>query len=347
MTKPFDACRLQSGETLERALRSLEASALGIVLVDDAATGRLIGTLTDGDLRRAFLAGARLEDRVDGYLQRQFASVAPTASRAEVLDLMQSRWLSQVPVLDETGRLFGLHTLHDILGASPRPNCAVVMAGGRGERLRPLTDALPKPMIPVAGRPILERIVLHLVGFGIRRIFLAVNYKAEMIESHFGDGATFGCGIHYLREAQPLGTGGALSLLPDPEDHPLLVLNGDLLTQFDVGSLLAFHGAGRFRATVGVHEYRHTVPFGVVDLEGDDVRGLREKPSHVWPTNAGIYVIDPDVVARVPSATYYPLPALVEDCLDRGERVGAFRVDDEWIDVGRKPELDRAQGKQA
>jgi dTDP-glucose pyrophosphorylase len=331
------------GSPLRQALQSLDDSALGIVLVEDIS-GRVVGTLTDGDVRRAFLKGAAMTTPLDDYIMRTFVSVGPEASRAEVLDLMQSRWLSQVPILDGVGRLIGLHTLHEILGAAPRPNWAVIMAGGRGERLRPLTDTVPKPMIHVAGRPILERIILHLIGAGVRHIFLAVNYKADIIESHFGNGSRFGCTIEYLREEEPLGTGGALSLLPLTPHHPLLVLNGDLLTQFDVDSLLNFHARGAYRATVGIHEYTHTVPFGVVDIVNDCIVEMREKPAEVWLTNAGIYVLEPSVVARVPKATTFPLPALIEECLDREERVGAFRIETDWIDVGHQAELKRARG---
>jgi dTDP-glucose pyrophosphorylase len=343
MTKAFDACRVRLGSPLHQALQSLDDSALGIVLVEESS-GRVVGTLTDGDIRRAFLKGATMASPLDDHIMRTFASVGIAASRAEVLDLMQSRWLSQVPILDDSGRLIGLHTLHEILGASPRPNWAVVMAGGRGERLRPLTDTIPKPMIHVAGRPILERIILHLVGAGIRRIFLAVNYKAAVIEAHFGNGARFGCTIEYLREKLPLGTGGALSLLPAVPDHPTLVLNGDLLTLFDIASLLTFHSSGAYSATVGIHEYTHTVPFGVVDVSGDRVVQMREKPSEVWLTNAGIYVLQPAVIARVPQGSEYPLPALIEECLDRNETVGAFRIETDWIDVGHQAELKRARG---
>ena len=344
MTKQFDVCRIRLGAPLRAALSSLDASALGIVIVEDAS-GHVVGTLTDGDIRRAFLKGAQIESPVDDYAQRKFQAVGPATSRAEVLDLMQSRWLSQIPILSEDGRLVGLHTLHEILGASARPNWAVVMAGGRGERLRPLTDTVPKPMIRVAGRPILERIVLHLVGFGIRRIFLSVNYKADVIEAHFGDGSVFGCTIEYLREETPLGTGGALSLLPGAPEHPLLVLNGDLLTQFDVGNLLARHTAGNHLVTVGIHEYAHTIPLGVVELDGTRVVRLQEKPSAVWQTNAGIYVLQPELLGRVPKGTYYPLTSLIDACLEEGELVGAFHVEEDWIDVGQRPELERARGK--
>jgi dTDP-glucose pyrophosphorylase len=341
--KPFDLCRVKVGSPLRHALQSLDDSGLGIVLVEDASD-RVIGTLTDGDIRRALLKGATLASSVDDHVMRAFVSVGPAAGRTEVLDLMQSRWLSQVPILDPNGRLIGLHTIHEILGAAARPNWAVVMAGGRGERLRPLTDTVPKPMIQVAGRPILERIIHHLVGFGIRRIFLAVNYKAAVIEGHFGDGNLFGCAIEYLREGESLGTGGALSLLPAEPVDPVLVLNGDLLTQFDLGSLLTFHSRGGYRATVGIHEYTHTVPFGVVDLDQDRVLHVREKPTEVWLTNAGIYVLEPELIARVPSGTPYPLPALIEECLERREPIGAFRIETDWIDVGRQDELQRARG---
>jgi dTDP-glucose pyrophosphorylase len=343
VTKPFDVCRVSLGSPLRQAVQSLDDSALGIVVVEETS-GRVVGTLTDGDIRRAFLKGATMTTPLDEYVMRTFVSVGPGASRAEVIDLMQSRWLSQVPILDEGGRLIGLHTLHEILGAAARPNWAVIMAGGRGERLRPLTDTVPKPMIHIAGRPILERIILHLVGAGIRRIFIAVNYKADVIEAHFGNGSRFGCTIEYLREQKPLGTGGALSLLPASPQHPTLVLNGDLLTQFDVGRLLTFHTRGGYCATVGIHEYTHTVPFGVVEVDADCVVQMREKPSEVWLTNAGIYVLEPAVVERVPKASEYPLPALIEECLERKDRVGAFPIETDWIDVGHQAELKRARG---
>ncbi|RJP24835.1 MAG: CBS domain-containing protein [Deltaproteobacteria bacterium] len=344
MPHHFAETVISESSSLRTAMEVMDRGSLEIVLVVDA-DGTLLGTVTDGDIRRAILSGASLGDGVSGFMQRRFTAVGPSASRAEVLDLMRARSLQQIPIVDEAGRLAGLHLLREILGASVRPNWAVVMAGGRGERLRPITDALPKPMIKVAGRPILERIVLHLVGFGIRRIFLSVNYMGDVIEGHFGNGADLGCRIEYLKEGKPLGTGGALSLLGEKPDHPFLMLNGDLLTQFNVGNMLAFHTEGEFKATVGVHEYIHTVPYGVVERDGDRVTGIREKPTQTWLANAGIYVFHPDLVERVPKDTYYPLPALVEECLDRGEPVGTFPIKEEWIDVGHPTELRRARGE--
>ena len=289
MSQNFEDTVVSESASLRTAMEVLDRGSLEIVLVV-SPDGALLGTLTDGDIRRAILSGASLEDAASGFMHRRFTAVGPSASRTEVLDLMRACTFQQIPIVDEGGQLVGLHLLREILGASIRPNWAVVMAGGRGERLRPITDSLPKPMIKVAGRPILERIVLHLVGFGIRRIFLSVNYMGDMIEGYFKDGAELGCNIEYVKEEKPLGTGGALSLLPEKPDHPVLMLNGDLLTQFNVGNMLAFHADGGFKATVGVHEYVHTVPYGVVEREGDRITGIREKPTQTWLANAGIYV---------------------------------------------------------
>jgi dTDP-glucose pyrophosphorylase len=339
----FIDCQVPASGRIVDAMRALERGNLQIVFVVDDA-GAVLGTATDGDLRRALLAGASLDSSVSPYISRDFVRVGPGAGRAEVLDLMQAQAVGQVPVLDDRDHLVGVHLMREMLGQQERPNWAVIMAGGKGVRLRPITEHIPKSMLPVAGRPILERLVLHLVGHGFRRIFLAVNYLSEIIEHHFGDGSSLGCQIEYLRETKPLGTGGALTLLPEPPRAPLLVLNGDLVVQVDVDNLLAFHEAGRYRMTVAVHEYTHTVPFGVLDLEGARVTSITEKPTMSWRTNAGIYVLEPSLLRWVPPDVEFPLPAIAEGCLSRGEPVGAFHLQGDWIDVGRATELRRARG---
>ena len=344
MSWDFQKTSVSESASLRTVMEVLDRESLEIALVV-GSDGKLLGTLTDGDIRRAILSGVSLESVASKFMQRRFTAVGPQTSRAEVLDLMRAIILQQIPIVDEAGRLVGLHLLREILGASQRPNWAVVMAGGRGERLRPITDLLPKPMVKVAGRPILERIVLHLVGFGIRRIFISVNYMGDVIVRHFKNGDDLGCGIEYLKEAKPLGTGGALSLLPEKPDCPFLMVNGDLLTHFNVEKMLAFHSEGGFKATVGAQEYIHTVPYGVIEREGDRITGVREKPTQTWLANAGIYVIGPDLVERVPKDTYFPLPALVEECLDRGESIGVFPIKEDWIDVGHPKELQRARGE--
>jgi dTDP-glucose pyrophosphorylase len=343
MSNHLESCRLPDSATLVEAMRSLEKSGIEITLIVDDHD-RLVGTLTDGDIRRALLKGATLESVLLPHLQRNFTAVGPKTGRAEVLDLMQSRTISQIPIVDGEGRLVGIHLLHEVLGAIERPNWAVVMAGGQGTRLRPLTETIPKPMIRVAGRPILERIVLHLVSFGIRHVFLSINYLGNVIEDHFGDGSRFGCRIRYIREEKALGTGGALAELPSAPTLPLVVMNGDLITQADIGAMLEYHAAGGQEITLGVRRYSHTVPFGCVDLEGERVVRMEEKPRLSVLVNAGIYILNPGLVARIPRGQEFPLPGLLEQCLSRGEAVAAFEIEDDWIDVGQRDQLKQARG---
>ena len=332
--------------TLRDVVLALDRGALRVALVM-SGPARLAGIFTDGDLRRAFLRGASLDSPLEPEMQRNFTSVTPSVSRAEVRDLMQARRFTVVPIVDGAGVYRGCHHLHDLLGVAERPNAALVMAGGRGTRLGALTKDLPKPMIRVAGRPILERMVLHLVGFGVRRIYISLNYLAHVIENHFGDGSRFGCSIEYLREDQPLGTGGALSLLPAVPSAPLLVVNGDIVTQADLGAMLDAHAAGgsELMLTVATRRYLHTVPFGCIEADGSRVVNVEEKPTLSRLINAGMYVVSPRLLARVEANTSFSMPSLIEGCLARGERVDMFEIADDWIDVGQKEQLAEARGE--
>lgn len=342
MDNHLDLAKVPVHGKLVDALWSLERGSLEISLVMEKGD-RLAGVLTDGDIRRALLRGASVDSPLAPFVQRNFVAVHPGAGRTEVIELMQARSINQIPVVDDEGKLVGLHLLHEMIGRAERTNWAVIMAGGRGTRLRPITDHLPKPMIPVAGRPILERLVLHLVGFGIRRIFLAINYLGHVVEEHFRTGERFGCRIEYLRETTPLGTGGALAMLPSQPSTPLVVLNGDLVTQADVGAMLEFHEQQGCEATVAVRQYSHTVPFGCVDVEHDRVEYFEEKPELQRLVNAGIYVFNPSLIGRLPLGQACPITFLLEDCLNRGEHVGAFRVVDDWVDVGQRDQLQAAR----
>lgn len=333
-------CKVHRDKRIVDAMWALDRGAAEIALVVDDRD-HLVGVLTDGDIRRALLHGAALDSALAPIMQTQFTTVSPQASRDEVMDLMRSRVFGQIPIVESDGKLVGLHLLHDIIGAETRPNWAVIMAGGQGTRLRPLTDQVPKPMIRIAGRPILERIVLHLVGLGVRQIYLSINYLGHVIEQHFGDGSRFGCSVQYLREEKPMGTGGSLSLLPAPRD-PVLVMNGDLVTEADVGAMLEFHAAGGQAATLGVRRYWHVVPFGCVRLDGTKVVAIEEKPTVTRRVNTGIYVLDPKVIARVPPEPV-GMPDLLEDCLARGEEVRAFEIEADWIDVGQRDQLRQAR----
>lgn len=323
--------------TLREAMACIDRNVKGIALVVDGR-GRLRGTVTDGDIRRALLKGAGLDSKIAPCMQRRFTSVGPEARRAEVLDLMRARSIEQVPIVDGAGKLIGLHSLRDIIGAKDRPNWAVIMAGGQGLRLRPVTEQIPKPMIAVAGRPILERLVLHLVGFGIRRIHLSVAHLGHVIENHFGDGSRFGCEIRYLREKTPLGTGGALALVKPPPREPLLVMNGDLITQADIAALLQFHARGGYAATMAIRRYGHQVPFGCVEVKRGRIVRLEEKPILERAVNAGIYVLNPELLRLVPRR-FYPITELFSACLAHKKPLGAFEIEEEWLDIGQREQL--------
>ncbi|MGD0088594.1 MAG: nucleotidyltransferase family protein, partial [Planctomycetota bacterium] len=334
-------CMVRIGARIVDAMQALDAAAVGIALVVDEQQ-RLVGTMTDGDIRRALLKGATLQSPLEPYAHRDYLAVSSQVGRAEVLDLMRARSLGQVPVVDASRRLVGLHLMQEMLGAVERPNWAVIMAGGKGTRLLPITAHLPKPMIKVAGRPIIERLLLHLVGYGIRRIFISTNYLGHIVEEHFGNGSRFGCNIEYLREEEPLGTGGALSLLREAPAQPLLLLNGDLVTQANLDSMLAFHLERGNIATMGARCYMHQIPFGCIAADGGRMLRLEEKPVIERLINAGIYVLSPEVVARVPRK-FFPITELFEGCLERNERVGVFEIEEDWADVGHRDQLKQAQ----
>lgn len=340
---------ITEGATVRDAMLAIDQGTVEIALVVDGA-GRLVAAVSDGDIRRALLGGTQLDDPVMPHASRDPKTTGPESSRAQILDQMRAQHISQVPIIDADGRLVGLHVMRELLGGQRRPNAAVIMAGGRGTRLGSLTETIPKPMLKVAGRPILERLVLHLVGSGIRSLFLSVNYLAQVIEDHFGDGEDYGCEIRYLREDpdRPLGTAGSLALI-DPDSParkaPLLVMNGDLVTDFSVPDLLASHASSDAVATVALGDYDHRVPFGVVDVREGRVHRLVEKPVQTWPINAGIYVLDPSLIDRVSAEREYHVTALIDDCLRREEPVNAWELLTEWHDVGRPTQLQQARGQ--
>jgi dTDP-glucose pyrophosphorylase len=331
------------GATLSDAIRALNGPAEGMAVVLDGH-GKVAGVVTDGDVRRALMKESRLDAPLDPFVRRDFLYVSEKDSREQILDLMQVKKIKHLPVLDTEGRLVGIHELHTIFGVEELPNSAVIMAGGRGERLRPLTEHLPKPMIKVAGRPILERLILHLVGCGITRIYLSVNYLADVIERHFGNGCRFGCKIDYLREDEHLGTGGALSLLPTLPSEPLLVLNGDLVTEVDFASMLHFHSAHHAAATIGYRPYSHQIPFGCMDLDGETVADIQEKPIIERCVSAGVYVLSPSAVELVPRK-HYAITELFQKLLQRGDKVAAYEITTDWADVGQHKDLSRARGE--
>jgi NDP-sugar pyrophosphorylase family protein len=255
--------------------------------------------------------------------------------------MLRAHGLRQLPVLDAARRVVGLTTVSDFLNIPIRSNPVVIMAGGKGERLAELTRDTPKPMLKVGPRPILDTIVANLAGQGFRNFWLAVNYKAEQIEGHFGDGSALGLNIQYLREAKPLGTCGALALLP-PQDQPLVVTNGDILAKVDYGHVLDSHTEAGADATVVVRDYQMQVPFGVVNAEEGQVLRIDEKPTQSYTISAGAYVLSPGALGLIPTDAYFDMPALLAEMIERKMAVRQQRAEGYWMDIGRPTEYAQA-----
>lgn len=328
---------------LVEAIRVLDREALRIVMVIDAQR-RLLGTLTDGDIRRALLRQVPLEAPASTAMHTQPKTARGDWSEDRILAVMREAQLLQIPIVDDQGRVVGLETLHGLLGRQRRDNPVFLMAGGFGTRLRPLTQDCPKPLLNVGEKPILERIVESFANAGFHRFFISTHYMADRIRNHFGDGSQWGVSIRYVHEEQPLGTGGALGLLPHDEiDLPLFVMNGDLLTNLSYRNLLDFHEQEGGIATMCVREFEYQVPYGVIESEGNLIRGMIEKPVQRFFINAGIYLLSPALVRRVPPQTRVDMPSLLEQAIAAGEKVTMFPIREYWLDVGKMEDFQRAQ----
>lgn len=329
-------------------MECIDQSAKGIALVLDEQR-HLIGTVTDGDIRRAILAGMDLELSISELLsQRQpvFASGAITAplgtDDTALLHLMTENGVRHIPLVDADGCVADISFLTELVKEYELPLRALVMAGGYGNRLRPLTEELPKPMLPVGNKPLLELIVEQLKHAGIRQVNVATHYKSEVIAEHFKNGEAFGVDIRYVKEDQPLGTAGALSLLEEV-DEPLLVMNGDILTRVDFRALLHFHREHKADLTVCVRQYEFNVPYGVIDTDGVNVKGISEKPVVRQFINAGIYLLNPQVRRLIPNGQAYDIPDLIERLISEARTVVCFPIREYWLDIGKVDQYDQAK----
>ena len=333
-------------QSVREAMAYFNKNLKGIVLVVDDAR-HLLGTVTDGDVRRAILDGASLDTAIRNLLRTDSEYPGPVEAQHGVegpvlLALMQQRKIRQLPLLDDEGRVVDLVTLDDLLPDAMLPLSAVVMAGGLGTRLRPLTNDLPKPMLPVGGRPLMEHIIEGLRKAGIRQVNVTTHYRSEAITEHFGDGRNFGVNIQYVAEDRPLGTVGALGLMDAPE-QPLLVINGDILTKVDFKAMLAFHQDNAADLTVGVREYDLKVPYGVVETEGVVVQRVREKPVIKLFVNAGIYLMTPATHQFIPNKEHLDMTELIDILLEKKRRVVSFPICESWMDIGQMEDYKKAQ----
>lgn len=335
-------------DTIHKAIATIDRNGQGIALVVDAEQ-HLLGTITDGDIRRAMLDNIGFDVPIKVLLDRKKGSLYPKpvtaplgSSYEEILALMEKFVIRQIPILDHEARVVDLITIEDILPKKEIALKAVVMAGGFGTRLKPLTDDVPKSMLPIGDRPLMERIIDQLRVAGIHQVSITTHFQAEKIKQYFGDGQGFGVSIDYVEEDRPLGTAGALGLMQSPEE-PLLVINGDILTRVDFRAMLDYHRKYKADLTVGVRQFGVDVPYGVIEGDGPFVRRLKEKPRYQFLVNAGIYLLETAVLQYIPDDRRFDMTDLITKLIQDQRVVVNFPIMEYWLDIGQPVDYKKAQ----
>lgn len=342
--KKWENCVIKPESSIRDAMRVMNQCSFQIVFVVDKEN-RLLGAVTDGDIRRSLLRDFEVSAPVREIMNPNPITAPQETARSVLLRMMRAKTIRQIPLLDKEQHLVGLAQMEELLYRLRRNNTVVLMAGGLGTRLRPLTDKVPKPLLKVGAKPILETILESFLDAGFHRFYFAVNYKSQMIEDYFEDGSRFGAEIHYLHERKRMGTAGALYFLPRIPEDPILVMNGDLLTKVDFGELLDYHIEQRATATMAVREYNYQIPYGVIDFDGECIKGIREKPSYSFFVNAGIYVLSPEALVHVAKEEFFDMPQLFNTLIENGKKTTIYPVREYWLDVGRMDDFERAQAE--
>lgn len=342
--KAFNDVLISPEQTILDALRIIDTGSKQIALVVDREQ-YLLGTITDGDIRRGILRGESLESPATSVMNSAPLTASLSDSKEKIFSLMKRRQLRQIPIINDKGQLVRIDLLDSMLNREERTNWVVLMAGGLGTRLSPLTDNCPKPLLKLGNKPILEIIMENFIESGFKRFYISVNYRAEMIEEYFGDGSKWSVEIRYLNETQRLGTAGALSLIDETPEEPMFVMNGDLLTKVNFQQLLEYHIETKALATMCVREYEYQVPYGVVKVDDHRLLSIEEKPTHKYFISGGIYVVDPKALDFVPSNSFYDMPTLFEQLIGDNQETTVFPIREYWLDIGRMDDFNRATGE--
>lgn len=341
---PAAEVQVRADATIIEGIAVINRSDARIALVIDDK-GRMVGSLVDGDVRRALLAGCTLQSPVAEAMHSNPYVMPASSSRQQIIDSMQAATIKQMPLLKPDGTLVGIASYDMLTGFArvPRSNPVVIMAGGKGKRLMPLTENLPKPMVKVGGKPMLEHIVQQFVRQGFSHFHIAINYLGHIIEEYFGNGEKWNCDISYIREREFLGTAGALSLIDAPFTEPFIVINVDIMTAVDFNHLLDYHLASDSMATVGARAHRVEVPFGVIQIKDGMMQAIVEKPVYEDLVSAGIYVLNPKALSYVPPQQAIDMPELLQILVKDAHKVAIFPLHEEWTDVGRYDDLEQAK----
>ncbi len=333
---------IHADKSLIDVLNNLESEEKQIVLIIDSEK-KLLGTISDGDIRRHLITGKSLSTKVSEVMNTNFISIKKEETKRRILHLMKEKGINQIPVIDESGKILDLILLKELIEVKDfLDNPVLIMAGGMGSRLRPFTEKCPKPMLKVGEKPILEILLEQFIENGFSNFYISVNYLKEQIIEYFRDGQKWGVDIKYLIEENPLGTAGALSLLPKDLDKPFVVINGDILTKFNVKQLIDFHYKNQSDLTICAREYEIKVPFGVIETSGIELKHIIEKPSYKHYINAGVYTFSQEVLKIIPENKPIDMPVLIEKLQSLNKKIIICPIHEYWIDIGRHETLDKA-----
>ena len=338
--KKIDDIKLHLGNTVKEAMAIIDKGSLQFaVVVDDDL--KLLGVLTDGDIRRGLLRGLGLESSIESLINKHPVVANINDTKERILELANEKKLHQIPIISN-GKLIGIQDIREFLAPKNKPNKVILMVGGLGTRLRPLTNDVPKPMLDVGNKPILHTIVENFAKYGYTDIIMCVNYKSEIIKEYFGNGDKFGVKIEYVLENQRMGTAGALSLLKERPKDDFFVMNGDLLTNVNFEYLHEYHKDSNALASICIRKYEMQVPYGVVNIRANKVTSIEEKPTQSFFVSAGIYMFSPIVLDFIPKGVFYDMPTLLGELLKQDFAVYPFFIREYWLDIGRMDEYRRA-----
>jgi len=339
--KNIDNIKLKPTATIKDALTIIDNGAIQIALIVDSEDN-FLGTLTDGDIRRGLLKGLDLNSSIESIIFKTPTIAKISDTKEDILKVALSKKLHQIPIVDDNNKILGIQEIEELIKPKIKKNKVVLMVGGLGTRLRPLTDNTPKPMLKVGNKPILQTIVEKFAEYGYINIVMCVNYKSHVIQDYFGDGSEFDVNIEYIFEDQRMGTAGALSLLKSKPSEPFFVMNGDLLTNVNFEHLDNYHIANNSIATMCVREYDFQVPYGVVNIENSKILSIEEKPTHKFFVSAGIYMLSVEVLNEIPENEFYDMPTLFEKLIKDNKNVVSFPLREYWLDIGKFEEYKKA-----
>ena len=330
---------LHKDATINKAIKNLSDTSLQICLVV-SKSGKLEGTLTDGDIRRAMLKGFTLKDKVIKAMKKDPFVVTKKLDRKSIRYLMKANTLLQVPIVDNHRKIVGLHLWNEMPQIKIKDNLVVLMAGGFGKRMRPKTNNIPKPMLKVNGRPILEQVIESVRDCGFKNIIITTHYLKDKIINYFKDGKKWGVNISYICEDKPLGTAGSLGLIKEIINKPILVTNGDVISNINFSEILDYHNFHKADATMAVRILERPIPFGVIEHDGILIKNITEKPISQSTINSGIYVINSNQVKKVKQNKYYKMTDLFLDIKNTGKKTIVFPMHESWRDIGRIQDIE-------